>query len=264
MALSAGSWPTAKVAARFLGAGRARPPAPCYRGSMPDEAHILVVDDDQRLRDLLSRYLTENGFRVTTASDAGDARAKLTFLQPDLLVLDVMMPGESGLSLTQSLRRDAAHLPVLLLTARGGPDDRVAGFEAGADDYLGKPFDPRELLLRLRAMLRRTAVAPAPEPPGRLRLGALEFDVARSELSSATGVVHLTGGEAALLAALARTPGQVLSREEIAVHLNTDEAGERAIDVQVTRLRRKLEEDPREPRFLHTVRGRGYVLKPGG
>jgi two-component system phosphate regulon response regulator OmpR len=231
---------------------------------MSEEAHVLVVDDDARLRALLSRYLTENGFRVTTADHVADARAKLAFLQPDLLVLDVMMPGETGLSLTQSLRGAGTGPPVLLLTARGGPDDRVAGFEAGADDYLGKPFDPRELLLRLRAMLRRTAPAPAaPEPPGHLRFGPLGFDVARAELSGPDGVVHLTGGESALLAALARAPGQVLSREEIAAALGTDESGERAVDVQVTRLRRKLEADPREPRFLHTVRGRGYVLKPG-
>ncbi|MGI4975321.1 MAG: response regulator [Janthinobacterium lividum] len=232
---------------------------------MSEAAHVLVVDDDARLRALLSRFLTENGFRVTTADHAEDARAKLAFLQPDLLVLDVMMPGETGLSLTQSLRAAGGGPPVLLLTARGAPDDRVAGFEAGADDYLGKPFDPRELLLRLRAMLRRTAPAAAPAAAAEhLRFGPLGFDVARAELSGPDGVVHLTGGEAALLSALARAPGQVLSREEIAAALGTDESGERAVDVQVTRLRRKLEADPREPRFLHTVRGRGYVLKPGG
>ncbi len=231
---------------------------------MSEEAHVLVVDDDARLRALLSRYLTENGFRVTTADHAEDARAKLAFLQPDLLVLDVMMPGETGLSLTQSLRAAGGGPPVLLLTARGAPDDRVAGFEAGADDYLGKPFDPRELLLRLRAMLRRMAPTPSPVAAERLRFGPLSFDVARAELGGPDGVVHLTGGEAALLSALARVPGQVLSRDEIAQALGSDESGERAVDVQVTRLRRKLEADPREPRFLHTVRGRGYVLKPGG
>jgi two-component system phosphate regulon response regulator OmpR len=225
-----------------------------------NDAHILVVDDDLRLRRLLQRYLAENGFRVTTADDAADARAKMRSLQPDLLVLDVMMPGETGLSLTEALRRDKADVPILLLTARGAPEDRIAGFEAGADDYLGKPFDPYELVLRIRAMLRR--VAPV-DTSGPVQLGALAFDPVRGELSGPDGVVHLTGGESALLGLLARTPGDVLSREAIGQALGMDEAGERAIDVQVTRLRRKIEADPREPRFLHTVRGRGYVLKPG-
>jgi two-component system phosphate regulon response regulator OmpR len=229
------------------------------------EAHVLVVDDDSRLRSLLSRYLAENGFRVSTAAHAEEARDKLRFLQPDALVLDVMMPGETGLALTSSLRQENATVPILLLTARGAPEDRIAGFESGADDYLGKPFEPRELVLRLRAMLRR-AVAAAPEPAapsGPVRLGPLEFDVGRSELRGPGGVIHLTGGESALLGALAARPGEVFSREDIVAELGMDETGERAIDVQVTRLRRKIEADPREPRFLHTVRGRGYVLKPG-
>jgi len=226
------------------------------------EAHILVVDDDARLRALLTRYLAEQGFRVTTAGHAAEAREQMRSMQPDLLVLDVMMPGETGLSLTESLRAERAGLPILLLTARGSPEDRIAGFEAGADDYLGKPFDPYELVLRLRAMLRRVAPAAA-EPIGPVPLGALRFDVERAALSGPGGGVHLTGGEAALLQALARRPGEVLSREWIVETLGMDEAGERAIDVHVTRLRRKIEADPREPRFLHTVRGRGYVLKPG-
>ena len=227
-------------------------------------AHVLVVDDDVRLRALLQRYLGEQGFRVTTADHAADARAKLRLLQPDLVVLDVMMPGESGLTLTEALRGVGRDLPILLLSARGTPEDRIAGFEAGADDYLGKPFEPYELVLRLRAMLRRAAPAPAIlEQAGPVRLGKLEFEVARAELRGPDGVVHLTGGEASLLQLLARTPGEVLSREAIADALGMDETSERAIDVQVTRLRRKLEADPREPRFLHTVRGRGYVLKPG-
>jgi two-component system phosphate regulon response regulator OmpR len=177
----------------------------------------------------------------------------------------VMMPGEDGLSLTQSQRREKSDVPVLLLTARGGPEDRIAGFEAGADDYLPKPFDPRELVLRIRAMLRRIPPpAPAgPAPSGPLPLGLLSFDAERGELRGPGGIVRLTGGEAALLTVLARRAGEVLSREDIAATLGMDEAGERAIDVQVTRLRRKIEADPREPRFLHTVRGRGYVLKPG-
>lgn len=226
------------------------------------DAHVLVVDDDARLRALLSRYLAEQGFRVTTAGHAAEAREQMRFMQPDLLVLDVMMPGETGLSLTGSLRALRADLPILLLTARGAPEDRIAGFEAGADDYLGKPFEPYELVLRLRAMLRRVTPATA-EPAGPVTLGALTFDVERAELSGPDGVVHLTGGEAALLQALARKPGEVLSRDWMVETLGMDEAGERAIDVHVTRLRRKIEADPREPRFLHTVRGRGYVLKPG-
>jgi two-component system phosphate regulon response regulator OmpR len=229
---------------------------------MPEDAHILVVDDDARLRTLLSRYLAGEGFRVTTAETAMDARAKLRAINPDMLVLDVMMPGESGLDLTESLRREQGHeIPVLLLTARGAPEDRIAGFEAGADDYLGKPFEPRELVLRIRAMLRRAA--PAATPSGPLQLGPLEFDAERGELRGPDGPIRLTGGEAALLTALARKPNEVLTREDIAAALTMDDTGERAIDVQVTRLRRKIEADPREPRFLHTVRGRGYTLKPG-
>jgi two-component system phosphate regulon response regulator OmpR len=230
---------------------------------MAEDALILVVDDDARLRTLLSRYLTENGFRVSTAENAAEARDKLRFLQPDLMVLDVMMPGEDGLTLTESLRRERNDTPVLLLTARGAPEDRIAGFEAGADDYLPKPFEPRELLLRIRAMLRRAPPPPSGLPTGPVPLGPLSFDAERGELRGPAGIVRLTGGEAALLTALARRANEVLSREDIAAALGMDDAGERAIDVQVTRLRRKVEQDPREPRFLHTVRGRGYVLKPG-
>ena len=227
-------------------------------------AHVLVVDDDARLRALLSRYLAEQGFRVTTAADATDARGRLRVIQPDLLVLDVMMPGETGLDLTAALRAEHQGVPILLLTARGAPEDRIAGFESGADDYLGKPFEPYELVLRLRAMLRRATPPPAPPGPAApIRLGRLTFDVERAELQDDHAVIHLTGGEAALLQQLGRHPGEVLSREHLVETLQMDEATERAIDVLVTRLRRKLEADPREPRFLHTVRGRGYVLKPG-
>ena len=232
---------------------------------MADDCHILVVEDDPRLRERLARYLTGEGFRVTTAADAAEARAQLRAIDPDLMVLDVMMPGESGLDLTEALRREQQHdLPILLLTARGAPEDRIAGFEAGADDYLGKPFEPRELVLRIRALLRRAPPAPAIEAPtGPVRMGQAEFDPDRGELRDASGPIRLTGGESALLTALARKPNEVLSREEIAEALGMDDSGERAIDVQVVRLRRKIEADPREPRFLHTVRGRGYILKPG-
>lgn len=231
---------------------------------MTDDWHVLVVEDNASLRERLGRYLRNEGFRVTTAADAVEARAHMRAISPDLLVLDVMMPGETGLGLTESIRRENGNeLPVLLLTARSAPEDRIAGFEAGADDYLPKPFEPRELVLRIRALLRR---APPPTPgtvSGRLRFGEAEFDVERAELRDRDGPIRLTGGEVALLSALAARPNQVLSREDLAATLGMDDTSERAIDVQVTRLRRKIEVDPREPRFLHTVRGRGYMLKPG-
>jgi two-component system phosphate regulon response regulator OmpR len=227
-----------------------------------DAPHILLVDDDARLRARGARYLAENGFRVTTAETAADARDKLRFMDFDLMVLDVMMPGESGLALTGELRAERAPtMPILLLTALGAPEDIIAGFEAGADDYLGKPFDPRVLLARIRAMLRRTA--PAPLASGPLVLGNAVFDAGRGELVSPGVRVRLTGSELALLMAFAARPHDILSRETLAGVLGLDDVNERAIDVQVTRLRRKIEPDPREPRYLHTVRGKGYVLKPG-
>jgi two-component system phosphate regulon response regulator OmpR len=225
-------------------------------------AHILLVDDEPKLRALLSRFLTEQGFRVTMAETAAEARDKLRFMDFDLMVLDVMMPGETGLELTGNLRNERApSMPILLLTARDAPEDIIAGFEAGADDYLGKPFDPRILLARIRAMLRR--VTPPAITTGPLQLGASSFDPARAELVSPNARLRLTGAELALLMAFAARPHEILSREAIAAALGLDDVNERAIDVQVTRLRRKIETDPREPRFLHTVRGRGYVLKPG-
>jgi two-component system phosphate regulon response regulator OmpR len=225
--------------------------------------HLLVVDDDARLRALLQRFLAEQGFRVTIAADAAAARHALEGFAFDLMVLDVMMPGESGLELIESLRGQGLEVPVLMLTARGSPDDRIAGLEAGVDDYLGKPFDPRELALRIRTILRRVAPPPPEVAAGPVQLGARWFDPQRVELRGPEGVLRLTGGETALLAALAARPNEVLSREEIAAALGTPDAGERAIDVQVTRLRRKVEPDPREPRFIQTVRHRGYVLRPG-
>ncbi|MGK7869051.1 response regulator [Falsiroseomonas sp. E2-1-a20] len=229
-----------------------------------DAPHLLVVDDDARLRALLQRFLAEQGFRITAAADAAAARHALASVSFDLMVLDVMMPGESGLELTESLRREGLDVPILMLTARGAPDDRVTGFEHGVDDYLAKPFDPRELALRIRTILRRAAPPPVLEPAtGPVQLGIRWFDPQRAELRGPEGVVRLTGGEQALLMALAQRPNEVLSREDIGVALGTPEAGERAIDVQVTRLRRKVEPDPREPRFVQTVRHRGYVLRPG-
>jgi two-component system phosphate regulon response regulator OmpR len=232
--------------------------------SHAEAPHLLVVDDDARLRALLQRFLAEQGFRVTGAGDAAAARHALANMFFDLVVLDVMMPGETGVELVESLRREGQDVPILMLTARGSPDDRIAGLEAGVDDYLAKPFDPRELALRIRTILRRAAPPPMVEPTaGPVQIGIRWFDPQRAELRGPEGVVRLTGGEQALLAALASRPNEILSREEIAEALGTPEAGERAIDVQVTRLRRKIEPDPREPRFVQTVRHRGYVLRPG-
>jgi two-component system phosphate regulon response regulator OmpR len=222
------------------------------------EPHLLVVDDDARLRELLRRYLSDNGFRVTTAQDAGEARAKLAAFAFDLIVLDVMMPGESGLDLTQALRREG-RVPVLLLTAMAEPEDRVNGLELGADDYLSKPFEPRELVLRVRNVLQRR---PADDPVRReLRFGGCRFDLVRGELYRGGDPVHLTAAEAALLSALAQRAPQAVPREELA--LSAQFSGNvRNVDVQMTRLRRKIERDPRFPRYLQTVRGTGYALRP--
>jgi len=221
--------------------------------------HILVVDDDKRLRELLRKYLTDQGFRVTVATDAADARRKLDGLAFDLLVLDIMMPGESGLALTRSLREKDG-VPILLLTAMGEPEDRIAGLETGADDYLAKPFEPRELVLRIRTILRRV---PQEAAGGRreVRFGAFSFDLERRTLRRGGQEIRLTGGEAELLAALAAAPGQALSREALGQQ-SEPAGGSRMVDVQMTRLRRKIEADPRFPRYLQTVRGRGYMLQP--
>jgi len=228
-----------------------------------DPAHILVVDDDTRLRELLRRYLVGSGHLVTTAADAAEARANLALLAFDLIVLDVMMPGESGLELTRSLR-ESDDTPVLLLTARGDPDDRIAGLEAGADDYLSKPFQPRELLLRINSILRRQAagrpVSPVEENRP-IRLGGLTYHPDRAELRAGDEPVRLTTAEEALLRVLAQTPNTVLTREELTERARVP-GNARTVDVQVTRLRRKIEPDPREPRYLQTVRGEGYVLRP--
>jgi two-component system phosphate regulon response regulator OmpR len=214
-----------------------------------------VVDDDTRLRELLHKYLTEQGFRITAAQDAADARAKLASFDFDLIVLDIMMPGESGLELTQGLR-EASQVPVLLLTAMAEIEDRIAGLESGADDYLSKPFEPRELVLRINAILRRTQ---APAPDGQIAFGDYSFDLAREELRRGEEFVRLTAAEASLLKTLARQPGVPVSRETLSAE-NPMIGNTRAIDVQVTRLRRKIEENPRFPRHLQAVRGIGYVL----
>ena len=226
---------------------------------MEDRPHILVVDDDTRLRELLRKYLTDQGYVVATAADAADARAKLVGLAFDLIVLDVMMPGEDGLSLTRWLHGNGGP-PILLLTAMGEVDDRIRGLESGADDYLSKPFEPRELLLRIASILRRQP-KPEPEPAALLGLGAFVWDIARSELRQGDEVIRLTTAETQLMEALAETAGSAVPRDDLAARTGAA-ATPRAVDVQVTRLRKKLEDDPRNPRYLQTVRGQGYLLRP--
>jgi two-component system phosphate regulon response regulator OmpR len=226
---------------------------------MEEGPHILVVDDDRRLRELLQRFLREHAFRVTTARDASEARRHMAGVSFDLIVLDVMMPGESGFELTRSLR-DANEIPILLLTARTEAEDRITGFEIGADDYLAKPFEPRELVARIRSILRRVP-APADETTTVIQLGEFSYTPERLELIGPAGPVRLTSAEARLLQTLAGQAGTPISRE--ALKRRSQLGGNlRAIDVQVTRLRRKFEPDPKAPRYLQTVRGQGYVLWP--
>ncbi|HTV90759.1 MAG TPA: response regulator transcription factor [Stellaceae bacterium] len=225
------------------------------------EPHLLVVDDDARLRALLRRYLVDNGFRVTAAADAAEARANLASFAFDLIVLDVMMPGESGLQLTRSLRAAGrSRVPVLLLTAMAEPEERVNGLEQGADDYLAKPFEPRELVLRIRNILERRGGA-GDAAPRDVRFGAFRFDLQRGELFRGGDPVHLTAAEAGLLAVLAAHAGEPVSREDLSQAAQFS-GNIRNVDVQMTRLRRKIEADPRFPRHLQTVRGTGYALRP--
>lgn len=229
--------------------------------------HLLIVDDDTRIRTLLQKYLLRNGYLVTAARDAAHARRLLQGLSFDLVVLDVMMPGEDGFSLTRHIRSEGT-MPVLLLTARGEADDRIAGLEAGADDYLAKPFEPRELLLRINAILRRNPQpAPAPIRAQVLVMGPLRYDLERGELKRGDASVRLTQTEAAIMRLFCQNPGEVITREALVEHLSRDRAAhggmvgqERAVDVQITRLRRKIERDPKVPRYLQTVRGAGYML----
>jgi len=224
------------------------------------EPHLLVVDDDDRLRELLRRYLSDQGFRVTLAANVPEARGNLASFTFDLVVLDVMLPGESGLDLTHELRRfHGPRLPVLLLTAMAEPEDRISGLERGADDYLVKPFEPRELVLRIRNILARGGSAAIAERA--LRFGAFRYDLNRGELFRGAEMVHLTTAEAGLLASLAARPGEAVSREALSQSGHFS-GNVRNVDVQMTRLRRKIEADPRYPRYLQTVRGTGYALKP--
>jgi two-component system phosphate regulon response regulator OmpR len=219
--------------------------------------HILVVDDDDRIRMLLKRYLSDNGLRVSTAKDAAEAREITGGVEFDLLILDVMLPGMSGLDLAERIRA-ASNVPILLLTARGLPEDRIAGLERGADDYLSKPFEPRELLLRIEALLRRSR--PIARERQILRFGSTTFEPGRGELRRDGELVKLTAGELALLRVLAGKPGEAVSRLALAEQTRTPM--ERSIDVQITRIRKKIEDNPKTPIYLQTVRGVGYLLAP--
>jgi two-component system, OmpR family, phosphate regulon response regulator OmpR len=232
------------------------------RIEIPDHApHVLVVDDDRRLRELLARFLSEHGYRVSTAASAAEARAKTEILVFDALVLDVMMPGETGFDFARRLRGEGARVPILMLTARSEPSDRITGLEIGADDYLPKPFEPRELILRLGNILRRavpteaTRVQVAPEA---IRFGPFTFRFDRGELRREQEVIRITEREREILSILGHRAGGNVPREELAGGGNG--ANERTVDVQITRLRRKIETDPANPIYLQTVRGVGYRL----
>jgi two-component system, OmpR family, phosphate regulon response regulator OmpR len=221
-----------------------------------DAPHLLVVDDDRRIRDLLSRFLAGEGYRVTTADNAADARAKLTGLSFDLLVLDVMMPGETGFELAKFIRGGSS-VPILMLTARDGTESRIEGLSLGADDYLSKPFEPRELSLRIANILKRTQPVVAP-PVESVRFGPFVYHLARGELRKGEDIIRLTDRERDMLRILTATPGETVSRMALAG--NGDQVSERAVDVQVNRLRRKIEANPANPLFVQTVRGIGYRL----
>ncbi|GGE03680.1 two component transcriptional regulator, winged helix family [Gemmobacter megaterium] len=235
---------------------------------MTDSAplHLLVVDDDDRIRGLLQKFLIRHNYLVSVATDAARARRLLGGLDFDLIVMDVMMPGEDGVSLTRALRDQGVMIPILLLTARGEAESRIDGLEAGADDYLVKPFEPRELLLRINAILRRIPqpLKPAAITARNLTLGPLRYDVDRAELWLGDQPIRLTTTEIALMRIFAARAGEVVGREKLVAELGGDEAqaSERAVDVQITRLRRKIEPDPKQPRYLQTIRGEGYRLAP--
>ena len=220
--------------------------------------HVLIVDDDTRIRDLLGSYLRRHGFRVSTAANAAEARARMQALAFDVLVLDIMMPGEDGLSLTKSLRAIRSDVPILLLSALGETSDRIAGLAAGSDDYMAKPFEPEELLLRLRALLRRRMQTTAQESDGKICFGSYTLDTATGELREEGRLVRLTGRERELLRLLAQQPGEPVSREDLLAP--SGGGSPRSVDVEIARLRRKLEADPARPVFIRTVRGRGYML----
>ncbi len=223
---------------------------------LDDAPHLLIVDDDKRIRELLQKFLNGKGFRVTVAADAAEARRKLEGLDFDLLVLDVMMPGENGIALTGALR-EIRNIPVILLTALSEAESRVAGLEAGADDYLVKPFDPRELVLRINNILKRSANPTKPKID-QLIFGPFNFSLVKRELRKGTSLIGLTGREQEIMMIFAANAGQTIARHELAG--NGVDVGERTIDVQINRLRRKIEDDPANPIWLQTVRGIGYKL----
>jgi two-component system, OmpR family, phosphate regulon response regulator OmpR len=230
---------------------------------MVPDAHLLIVDDDERIRGLLQKFLMRSGFLVSSARDAAQARRILGGLEFDLIVMDVMMPGEDGVTLTRDLRKRLS-TPILLLTAKGETANRIEGLEAGADDYLVKPFEPKELLLRINAILRRVPQAKAVEPVRQIiHLGVVRYDLDRGEMWRGEAPVRLTATEAQLMRIFAAAPGVAISRDRlVAENGGADAAQERAVDVQITRLRRKIETDPKAPRYLQTVRGEGYMLQP--
>ncbi|MDA0320745.1 MAG: response regulator [Paracoccaceae bacterium] len=226
------------------------------------DLHLLIVDDDQRIRELLQKYLMRNGFMVSIARDAAQAKRLLKGLAFDLIVLDIMMPEQDGLSLTRELR-ETIDTPILLLTARNEVEDRISGLEAGADDYLPKPFEPKELLLRIHAILRRMPeVAPPEDTPKMLSLGATRYDVQKGELWDGDTQIRLTSTESELMRIFSKNIGQALSRMDLVTQMGREDGNsqDRAIDVQITRLRKKIETNPKEPRYLQTVRGSGYML----
>ncbi|KIC45015.1 chemotaxis protein CheY [Ruegeria sp. ANG-S4] len=228
------------------------------------DAHLLIIDDDERIRDLLKKFLMRSGFLVTSARDAAHARRVLSGLDFDLIVMDVMMPGEDGVSLTRALR-ETHTTPILLLTAKGETEHRIAGLEAGADDYLAKPFEPKELLLRINAILRRMPETAAQDTAAKiLHLGPIRYDIERGEMWQGEDPVRLTATESQLMKIFSGQPGEPISRAKLVEDLGRDkgQAQERAVDVQITRLRRKIEQDPKQPRYLQTVRGAGYMLAP--
>ncbi|KCV82380.1 DNA-binding response regulator PetR [Actibacterium atlanticum] len=231
---------------------------------MSGDIHLLIVDDDERIRGLLKQFLMRSGFIVTAARDGKHARSLLAGLEFDMIVLDVMMPDVDGITLTKELRETLA-TPILLLTARGETSDRISGLEAGADDYLTKPFEPKELLLRINAILRRMPQVPSESAgPKVLHLGPVRYDIDRGEMWRGDDLVRLTATESQLMRIFSAHPGEALSRSRLVEDLGRDrgQAQERAVDVQITRLRRKIEDDPKQPRFLQTVRGEGYLLAP--
>ncbi len=227
----------------------------------PSLTHILVVDDDARLRRLLAEYLGNQGWAITVAQDAEDAKAKLAFFVFDLLVLDVMMPGTSGTDLAQELRAGGVTTPILMLTAMAEAEDRIGGLEAGADDYLVKPFEPRELVLRIHNILRRQSTTIAARTPSTLSFGRFTFLPEEGRLLQDGTPIHLTSAEHTLLVCLARHAGSAVSRSELAACLPGDSENERSIDVQITRLRKKIEAEPSRPLYIQTVRGLGYILR---